>query len=436
MAARLPSEPPRGMRDILPAEAELRDWAAGTILAVYRRHGFRRIETPALESLPLLTGGGGGENEKLIFKVLKRGEKLDLGGATTEDELADLGLRFDLTVPLARYYAHNHAKLPDPLRAVQIGPVWRAERPQRGRYRQFTQCDIDILGVASEIAEIELILATTEALGALGLPDLTVRINDRRVLAAMATWCGFAPARHASVFITLDKWDKLSPSEIRRELEEGDHPAPAIARMMELYGGGAVERGLVAMRRQLATPSSEDAFAALARIVETVGAAAGGRFRIDFDPTLVRGMGYYTGPIFEIGSSSFVAGSIAGGGRYDDMIGGFLGRAVPATGFSIGFERVVDILGKLPGAVARPGKRLALLFDESAEDLGRALRAAHALRGQGHLVALERQARNPGAQRATLERQGYDGVATIGPDGGAIPQWFADRTRSQSGSGT
>ena len=218
MAGRLPTEPPRGMRDILPAEVELRDAAAGTILAVYRRYGFRRIETPALESLELLTGGGGGDNEKLIFKVLKRGEKLDLGAATTEADLADLGLRFDLTVPLARYYAQNHAKLPDPLRAVQIGPVWRAERPQRGRYRQFTQCDIDILGVASEIAEIELILATTEALGALGLEGLTVRINDRRLLGAMASWCGFEPERHGSIFITLDKWDKLSPAEIRQEL--------------------------------------------------------------------------------------------------------------------------------------------------------------------------------------------------------------------------
>src|SRR6185503_756097 len=191
MTARLPTEPPRGMRDILPPEAELRDAAAATILAVYRRYGFRRIETPALEGLELLTGGGGGDNEKLIFKVLKRGEKLDLGAATTEADLADLGLRFDLTVPLARYYAHNHAKLPDPLRAVQIGPVWRAERPQKGRYRQFTQCDIDILGVASEIAEIELILATTEALGALGLEDLTVRLNDRRLLGGMVAHCGF-----------------------------------------------------------------------------------------------------------------------------------------------------------------------------------------------------------------------------------------------------
>ena len=427
MASRLPSEPPRGMRDILPAEAELRDAAAGTILAVYRRYGFRRIETPALENLELLTGGGGGENEKLIFKVLKRGEKLDLGTATTEADLADQGLRFDLTVPLARYYAHNHGKLPDPLRAVQIGPVWRAERPQRGRYRQFTQCDIDILGVASEIAEIELILATTEALGALGLQDLTVRINDRRLLAAMASWCGFAPERHASVFITLDKWDKLPAAEIRQELEQAGHPIPAIARMLELYATAPPSPGLAGMQAQLGDPSADGAFAGLSRIVEAVGAAAGGRFRIDFDPTLVRGMGYYTGPIFEIRSSSFATGSIAGGGRYDGMIGRMLGRNVPATGFSIGFERVVDILGRMERRTGGDERRIALLFDEATHDLGGVLGAAQALRGQGHLVALERQTRNPGAQRAALEKQGYEGVATFGAEGLPSVQWFAER---------
>jgi histidyl-tRNA synthetase len=427
MAHRPPTEPPRGMRDILPAEAELRDATAATILAVYRRHGFRRIETPALESLELLTGGGGGENEKLVFKVLKRGEKLDLGAATTEADLSDLGLRFDLTVPLARYYAQNHAKLPDPLRAVQVGPVWRAERPQRGRYRQFTQCDIDILGVASEIAEIELILATTEALGALGLDGLTVRINDRRLLAAMATWCGFAPERHGSVFITLDKWDKLTPSEIRAELEQAGHPAAAIARLMDLYAGPPAVDGLDAMRRHLGDPDADGAFEALARIISAVSVAACGQFTIAFDPTLVRGMGYYTGPIFEILSSSFPTGSIAGGGRYDGMIGRFLGRPVPATGFSIGFERVVDILSKVPGRQGPDEKRVALLFDESTQALADMLREAQNLREQGLFVALERRTRNLGAQRATLERQGYNGAATIGPEGLVNVDWFADR---------
>jgi histidyl-tRNA synthetase len=423
------------MRDILPAEAELRDATAGTILTVYRRYGFRRIETPALESLQLLTGGEGGENEKLVFKVLKRGQKLDLGAAATEADLTDLGLRFDLTVPLARYYAHNQGKLPDPLRAVQIGPVWRAERPQRGRYRQFTQCDIDILGVASETAEIELILATTEALGELGLDGLTVRINDRRLLGAMATWCGFALERHGSVFITLDKWDKLSPSEIRAELEQAGHPAAAIARLLDLYAGTASVDGLDAMRRHLGNPGADGAFDALTRIIAAVSAAAGSRFTIAFDPTLVRGMGYYTGPIFEIRSSSFVGGSIAGGGRYDGMIGSLLGRQVPATGFSIGFERVVDILGRMPVRAGRGGdKRVALLFDERSLDLGIVLQAAQVLRGQGHLVALERRARNTGAQRAALEKHGYDGVATLDAEGRPSVQWFVDRAGHPAGS--
>jgi histidyl-tRNA synthetase len=434
VASRLPTEPPRGMRDILPEEAELRDAATATILAVYRRYGFRRIETPALESLQLLTGGGGGENEKLVFKVLKRGEKLDLSAAATEADLADLGLRFDLTVPLARYYARNHATLPDPLRAVQIGPVWRAERPQRGRYRQFTQCDIDILGVASEIAEIELILATTEALGALGLGTLTVRINDRRLLAAMATWCGFEPARHVSVFITLDKWDKLSPNEIRRELEEAGHPAAAIAQMIELYSQVGPQASLAAMRRRLGQPSADEAFTTLSRVVDTVRAAAGDRFRIDFDPTLVRGMGYYTGPIFEISSSRYAAGSIAGGGRYDDMIGKLLGRAVPATGFSIGFQRVVDILMERSEGTAAGERRLALLFDDTEPELASVLRAAQELRAEGHLVALERRTRHRGAQRAALEKHGYDGVATVGPEGRPDVQWFAERALRPPGS--
>src|SRR5262249_4573947 len=227
----------------------------------------------------------------------------DLGAATTEADLADLGLRFDLRVPLARYYAQNQAKLPAPLRAVQIGPVWRAERPQRGRYRQFTQCDIDILGVASGMAEIELILATTEALGALGLDGLTARINDRQSLAAEASWCGVAADRHVIVCITLDKWDKLPPPEVRRELEEAGHPVTAIARLMDLYTQVAASPSLAVMERQLGSPPATGAFAALTRIVEVVGGVAGGRFRIDFDPTLVRGMGYYTGPIFEIRSS-------------------------------------------------------------------------------------------------------------------------------------
>jgi histidyl-tRNA synthetase len=426
--ASIRTEPPRGMRDILPDEAELRDAAAAAILAVYRKHGFRRVETPALEHIDLLTGSQGGENEKLIFKVLKRGERLALTGATTEAELVDLGLRFDLTVPLARYYAHNHAKLPQPLRAVQIGPVWRAERPQRGRYRQFTQCDIDILGVRSPIAEVELILATTEALAALGLADLTVRINDRRILGAMARACGFEAARHESVFITLDKWDKLTPAAVGAELAQAGHPEPAITRMLGLFTGFGPGCGLRWLREQLAGEDDAGGFDALARIIRAVEGEATGRFAIAFDPTLVRGMAYYTGPIFEIQAAAFPA-SIAGGGRYDDMIGRMLGRDVPATGFSIGFERVVTILAGRPLGRDPNEERIALIVPESTEDLGPLLREARALRDKGHLVTLALQGRHVGSQAAQLFAQGFDRVGLAEAGAAAPVRWLMDRRR-------
>src|SRR5262245_46539757 len=354
----LPTTPPRGMRDVLPDEVDLRDRTMATILDVYRRRGFVRIETPAVESLALLTRGEGGENEKLIFKILKRGERLS--AAQAGEELADLGLRFDLTVPLVRYYAHNHARLPQPLKAIQIGPVWRAERPQHGRFRQFTQCDIDILGVRSEIAEIELILATTDALAAIGLRDLTVRVNDRRLLASVARSCGFEASRFDSVFIALDKLDKIEARGVVEELTREGHPGAAIDALMTLLEVSAEAscRDFVARLGDAADP---EAARALPRIVDSVGRAAGERFRIAFDPTLVRGMSYYTGPIFEI-RHEHAAASIAGGGRYDRMIGKLLGREVPATGFSIGFERVVNILTERGAADGTTRDKVALVF--------------------------------------------------------------------------
>src|SRR5688572_6392275 len=229
---KLDTTPPRGMRDVLPDEVELRDRTLTTILGVYRQRGFQRIETPAVENLRLLTRGEGGENEKLIFKILKRGERLS--AAQDTGELADLGLRFDLTVPLARYYANNHARLPHPLKAIQIGPVWRAERPQHGRFRQFTQCDIDVLGVGGIVAEVELILATCDALARLGLTGLTVRVNDRRLLALIARHCGFTDERQSSFFIAFDKLDKVGAEGVLGELRETRHEAAAIARFEAL----------------------------------------------------------------------------------------------------------------------------------------------------------------------------------------------------------
>ena len=403
---KLETAPPRGMRDVLPDEVELRDRTLGTILDIYRRRGFQRIETPAVESLKLLTRGEGGENEKLIFKILKRGERLS-AARDTDEELADLGLRFDLTVPLARYYAHNHARLPQPLKAIQIGPVWRAERPQHGRFRQFTQCDIDILGVRSELAEIELILATADALTALGLDRLTVRVNDRRILAALAQHCGFEEARFDSVFIALDKLDKIGRAEVTGELEAQGHRHGAVETLMTLLDDvGKATAKPDELARRLGATADAAVWSALRRIIETVDEAAGGRFQIAFDPTLVRGMSYYTGPIFEIRYRDS-ASSIAGGGRYDHMIGKLLGREVPATGFSIGFERVIGILTDSGDAGAGGVEWTAFVFDEDTPHLVRILARARTLWDQGQVVLLEVRARKLGRQLHDLRSRGF-----------------------------
>ncbi|HEU4440220.1 MAG TPA: histidine--tRNA ligase [Methylomirabilota bacterium] len=408
------------MRDVLPDEVALRDWAMARILSIYRRHGFVRIETPAVESLRLLLRSEGGENEKLVFKILKRGEKLATAGSA--EEMADLGLRFDLTVPLVRYYAHNQARLPQPLKAIQIGPVWRAERPQQGRYRQFTQCDIDILGVASEVAEVELILATTEALTALGLKDLTVRLNDRRLLGALVAHCGFDVARAGSVFIALDKLDKIGRPAVAEELCAAGHPPAAVDRLLGLLAASATP---AALQPVLGSAADEAVWQALRRILDTVEAQAAGRFRLAFDATLVRGMGYYTGPIFEIQHGDSTS-SIAGGGRYDRMIGRFIGRDVPATGFSIGFERVIGILMERGASGESEAERIALVFDDAMPALGPVLNLARDLRDQGRHVLLEARGKRLGKQLQDLEARGFRRIGVVGADG-AI-EWRAPRS--------
>jgi len=428
---KLDTAPPRGMRDVLPGEVELRDQAVATILDVYRRHGFQRIETPAVENIKLLTRSEAGENEKLIFKILKRGEKLT--AARDPEELVDLGLRFDLTVPLARYYANNHARLPQPLKAIQIGPVWRAERPQQGRFRQFTQCDIDILGVRSAVAEIELVLATTEALLALGLRELTVRINDRGVLAAIARHCGFDEARVDSVFIALDKLDKVGTPGVVEELEAHQHPAKAIGMLMAILHEATGAAWRLEALPSLLGESVDTPVRGLRRIIDTVGKAAGERFGIVFDPTLVRGMSYYTGPIFEIRYGDR-ASSIAGGGRYDRMIGKLLGREVPATGFSIGFERVIGLLMELDATVAPPGQRVAVVFDEETPHLGQVLAWARDQRNQGTIVLLEPLRRNLGRQFQELEARGFERIGVLAERGSI--EWREPRTRPPRGAGS
>ena len=429
MASKVSTAPPRGMRDVLPPEVELRDAATQQILAVYRSFGFRRIETPALESLRLLASSEGGENEKLIFKVLKRGEDLD-AALRTGGELADLGLRFDLTVPLARYYAENHAKLPDPLKAIQIGPVWRAERPQKGRFRQFTQCDIDTLGQGSGVVEVELILATCEALARLGLTDLTVRINDRRILGLIARHCGFAETAQAGFFITFDKLDKLGAEGVLGELRQAGIDAAVVERFERLLP--MLQKGelsLESLRSSLGAGEGGEAFESLAWIIRAAGSEMPNGTRVQFDPTLVRGMGYYTATIFEISSPAFPS-SIAGGGRYDRMVGKLLGRDVPACGFSIGFERLISILverGEAPGAVATgvAARRIALLVDGGG-DLAAALAAARALRAAGDLVSLELKRKNVGKQLSDLSTHGFWGYATCEGPGPATVKPLTD----------
>lgn len=406
-------KPPRGMRDILPEETEIRDYVIARILETYRAYGFRHIETPALENIGLLAGAEGGENEKLIFKVLKRGEKLELGAEAGLDALVDLGLRFDLTVPLARYYANNRANLPRVFKSIQLGSVWRAERPQRGRFRQFTQCDIDTIGVANELCEIELLAATAEALANIGFQDFVIRINDRRILTDMVAACGFAEDSFDSVFITLDKLDKVGAEGVAKELTANGQPGPAVDQLMAVLAALPERGDFDTIRAALPAGDAPETYAAVANVMAAIEAQSAGRYRIQFDPTLVRGMGYYTGQIFEIAYKDYPF-SIAGGGRYDRMIGRFTGEEVPACGFSIGFERVVTILlDEAQGAVDGP-KRLALIVDP-ADPMAEAMAAAGRLREQGYAASLLPRQRRLGKQIAALGDDGYAFFAVFRP---------------------
>ncbi|RRD60522.1 histidine--tRNA ligase [Leucobacter sp. OH1287] len=349
----------RGMRDFLPAEKARRERALNIIREVYRSHGFTEIEAPAVEDFGRLHSGLGGDNEKLSFSILKRGltgqDLSDAAAAESTDSLTDLGLRFDLTVPLARYYATNRAQLPGVFRAIHIGPVWRAERPQRGRYRQFVQSDIDIIGEGSALAEAELITATSQALDALGLQDCAIRVNDRRILTELLNHCGFSEEEHAAALITVDKLDKIGAEGVVAELaEQNPEAADEIGRVLARFeqAGATVAGGAPLNAEAIAAVLPEgvasEAAAHLDELAQAVTPGLPAGVTLCFDPTLVRGMGYYTGTIFEIahpGSGS----SVGGGGRYDGMIGRFLGEDVPAVGFSIGFERIMELV-ELPSS--------------------------------------------------------------------------------------
>ncbi len=407
--------PPRGMRDFLPADKVRRERVLAVIRERYRAHGFDEIETPVMEEYGRLHAGIGGDNEKLAYNVLKRGLDADAIRAAADDAaaLTDLGLRYDLTVPLARFYATNRGQLPGVFRSIQIAPVWRAERPQKGRYRQFMQCDIDVIGDASARAEAELVVATLDTLDALGLEGGTVRINDRRVLDFMLDTFGFAVDERPGVLITIDKLDKIGPDGIIAELRDRGATAPAVdafetflRRPMTLEYHPYGERQI---RKALPEGAPDDIVAHLVGIGEAVAAArGGGDVPLAFDPFLVRGMGYYTGTIFELAHPS-ADYSLGGGGRYDGMIGRFLGQDVPAVGFSIGFERIVDLVPE-PTDAAAPAVVLVHDRDVPAGEL-LALKAA--LVGDGSRVRLEQRTKN---LKALLERaaaDGYTAFATV-----------------------
>lgn len=404
--------PPRGMRDILPADKARRESVLSVIRDRYRSHGFDEIETPALEEYSRLHAGIGGDNEKLAYNVLRRGLDPEAIRAAADDQsaLADLGLRYDLTVPLARFYASNRAQLPTVFRAIQIGPVWRAERPQKGRYRQFVQCDIDVIGDDSPRAEAELLIASLDAVDALGLDGATVRINDRRALDWMLDSLGFTAQERAGVLITIDKLDKIGPDGVAAELRERGATAGAVDAFESFLRRSRTGEDDAYGERQIRTALPEgapdDIVAHLVGIGEAVAAgrdAAG--IPLVFDPFLVRGMGYYTGTIFELAHPS-VDYSLGGGGRYDGMIGRFLGQQVGAVGFSLGFERLVDLVT----VVGNDAAQAVVLVHDADVPVVELVTHKAALLASGARVRLERRTKN---LKALLERSAADGYTAF-----------------------
>ena len=400
----LSKKPVNGMKDILPAEMEIRDYVTSVIKDTYRSFGFTPIETPCMENIANLSNKQGGENEKLIFKVLKRGEKLNLETAKEEADVVDFGMRYDLTVPLSRFYANHANDLPTPFKALQIGSVWRADRPQRGRYRQFTQCDIDILGEPSNLAEIELITATTTTIGRLGFKNFEIRINERRILKAMAAYSGFEEKDYDSIFITLDKMDKIGLEGVAAELGEEGYAKESIDKYLELFellkDRKDVAEGVAFLKDKLGDFLDQEVADSLTEIATAVNATKNAEFTLVFDPTLVRGMSYYTGTIFEIAMPELGA-ACGGGGRYDKMIGKFTGNDVPACGFSIGFERIILLLMESGFKIPERPKRVAYLVEKKypAEKLVDVMKQAKEARENGQQVLVVRMNKNKKFQK-------------------------------------
>ena len=406
----LKKKPVTGMKDILPKEMEIRNYVMNMIRETYGTFGFSSIETPCVEHIENLSSKQGGENEKLIFKILKRGEKLKLDTAECEADLIDSGLRYDLTVPLSRYYSNNAGQLPTPFKALQMGNVWRADRPQRGRFRQFMQCDIDILGEPTYLAEIELVMATTTLLGKLDFHNFTIRINDRKILKAMAQYSGFPEGSFDTVFIILDKMDKIGLEGVEAELLENGFDKTCVDKYLELFKGlESAEDGVAYLADTLEGFLEPEIAQSLREIMDSVKATKASDFEIVFDATLVRGMSYYTGTIFEIAMPEF-GGSCGGGGRYDKMVGKFTGNDVPACGFSIGFERIIMLLMERGFKVPTRPKQVAYLIEKgvSGERLCEVIAQAQEARKDGTQVLVARMNKNKKFQKEQLNKEGYE----------------------------
>mgnify|MGYP002796089489 FL=1 len=415
----LKKKPVTGMNDILPKEMAIRDYVIRLIKETYASFGFTSMETPCVEHIENLCSKQGGDNEKLIFKILKRGEKLKLESAKEEADLVDSGLRYDLTVPLCRYYSNNANALPAPFKALQMGNVWRADRPQRGRFRQFMQCDIDILGEPSNLAEIELILATTTLLGKLDFKNFTIRINDRRILKAMAAYSGFPEESYDTVFIILDKMDKIGLDGVAKELAEEGFAKETIDKYLELFEQVTPDtKGVEFCKEKLGEFLKSEYADGLIEIMNSVDAVKNAQFKVAFDPTLVRGMSYYTGTIFEIAMDEF-GGSVGGGGRYDEMIGKFTGNHTCARGCSIGFERIVMLLLERDYQIPGAQEKKAYLIEKNmpADKMQQILAKAMEERNNGVCVNLSIMKKNKKFQKEQLAQDGYT----------VIEEFFVDR---------
>lgn len=403
--------PVKGTRDYLPKETEIRDHLQNIIMETYSSAGFQRITTPIIEDSVNLDKSEGGENLNLIFKILKRGKKLDsalAGDHPTEKELADMGLRYDLTLPLSRYYANNRNELLSPFKVIQMDRVYRAERPQKGRLREFMQCDIDIIGNESRDAEIELILTTTKALNRVGLSDYKVKINDRRILSDIFAYAGFAKEDNEKLAIIFDKQDKIGIDGVKAELEENGFDRTAIDKFISLFADGTLTLGSVA------NVCDASYVTELQRIIDAVTTVSKGTIPVEFCPSLVRGQGYYTGTIFEVEAAGY-SGAVAGGGRYDNLIGKFLNKDIPAVGFSIGFERIFGILMEQNYSIPNRKKKIAVFYD--ADTYAEALIYSEDLRSD-YIVSVIARPKKLGKYLNKLEAQGFDGFAVYGQEDG------------------